>query len=137
MNTHAQHSPHSLSSPAAAPDHGSSAGASTSAHAPGAADATTTPGSGQHVEQAGAFDIRFFIGLLIGVNGLILTLLGLFAFTEHEAAKTDGMNANLWVGLGMLAFFLLMWLWAKVDPIRMVVSDNEPGAEEPKDIAAI
>ncbi len=109
---------------------------STSPTSPSDAPTTTAP-TGGHVEQAGAFDIRFFIGLLIGVTGVILTLLGLFAFTDDEAQKTGGVNANLWVGVSMIGFFVLMWLWAKLDPIRMVVSDNEPGAEEPKDIAAL
>lgn len=90
-----------------------------------------------HVETAGAFDIRIFIGLLIGIYGLVLTVLGLFFFDSVAAEKTDGMNANLWAGLAMLVFAAAMVLWAKLNPIRMVVSDNEPGAEEKKDIAAL
>ena len=93
------------------------------------ADATVTT--------AGAFDIRNFIGALLCLFGLILTLWGLIAFTPDEAAKTDGMNANLWAGLAMLVVGVLFVLWTKIDPIRMVVRDNEPGAEESRDIAAL
>ena len=89
------------------------------------------------VQTAGAFDIRNFIGTLLGLFGLILVIMGLVAFTPDEAAKTEVMNANLWAGLAMLVVGVLFMVWTKLDPIRMVVRDNEPGAEEPKDIAAL
>ena len=89
------------------------------------------------VQTAGAFDIRNFIGTLLGLFGLILVIMGLVAFTPDEAAKTEGMNANLWAGLAMLVVGVLFMVWTKVDPIRMVVRDNEPGAEDPHDIAAL
>jgi len=90
----------------------------------------------RHVETAGAFDIRRFIGALTGLYGVILTLLGLFAFNPDEAAKTDGLNANLWAGLALIVFSAAFFVWAKLDPIRMIVQENEPGAEDGKDIAA-
>ena len=89
------------------------------------------------VQTAGAFDIRNFIGTLLGLFGLILVIMGLVAFTPDEAAKTEGMNANLWAGLAMLVVGVLFMVWTKVDPIRMVVRDNAPGAEDPHDIAAL
>lgn len=89
------------------------------------------------VQTAGAFDIRNFIGTLLGLFGLILVIMGLVAFSPEEAAKTDGMNANLWAGLAMLVVGVLFVVWTKLDPIRMVVRDNEPGAEEPHDISAL
>ena len=69
--------------------------------------------------------------------GLILVITGLVAFSPDEAAKTDGMNANLWAGLAMLVVGVLFVVWTKLDPIRMVVRDNEPGAEESRDISAL
>ncbi len=68
---------------------------------------------------------------------MILTVLGLFAFDATESAKTEGLNANLWAGLAMVVVALAFFLWAKLDPIRMIVQENEPGAEEPKDIAGL
>ena len=103
----------------------------------------TTPGDprgpeqGVHVETAGAFDIRIFIAGLIGIYGVILLGLGVFSFDAREAAKTGGVNANLWTGIGLAVFAAAFITWAKLDPIRMLVQDNEPGAEDPKDIAPI
>lgn len=92
---------------------------------------------GAEVRTAGAFDIRNFIGTLLGLFGLALVGMGLFAFSPDEAAKTDGLNANLWAGLAMVLVALLFLVWTKLDPIRMVVRENEEGAEEPRDIAAL
>lgn len=90
-----------------------------------------------HVENVGAFDIRRFIGALIGLFGILLVIMGL-AFTTPEAMdKTDGLNANLWAGLAMVAVAVAFEVWAKVDPIRILVQDNEPGAEEPKDLSPV
>lgn len=102
---------------------------------------TRTGGSdapeGAAVRTAGAFDIRNFIGTLLGLFGLVLLAMGLFAFTPAEAAKTGGLNANLWAGLSMVVVGILFIVWTKLDPIRMMVRENEDGAEEPRDIAAI
>lgn len=107
-----------------------------------AADRSQTPPAegapeGAQVETVGAFDIRNFIGTLIGLFGLILVVLGLVAFDADEAAKTDGLNANLWAGLGMVVVSIAFLAWARLEPIRIVVQENEPGAEEPRDIAAL
>lgn len=89
------------------------------------------------VQTAGVFDIRNFIGALLGLFGLILVGAGAFAFDEGAAAKTDGLNANLWAGIAMLVIGILFVVWTKLDPIRMVVRDNEGGAEAPHDISAL
>lgn len=105
-------------------------------------DHTPAPGpdssaGGAKVETAGAFDIRNFIGMLLGLFGLVLVTMGIFAFNAEEAAKTDGLNANLWAGLAMVLVAVLFIVWTKVDPIRIVVRDNEEGAEDPRDLSAL
>ena len=45
---------------------------------------------------AGLFDLRFIIGGLLTVYGLILTALGTFRATDEELARGDGFNINGW-----------------------------------------
>lgn len=65
--------------------------------------------------QAGALDIRNIIGGLIGVYGVILTLMGIFGDAETE--KTGGPNANLWAGVVMLVVGAAFLLWARLRPV--------------------
>jgi hypothetical protein len=57
------------------------------------------------------FDIRLIIGALFTVYGLIVTVAGITA-SDADLAKAQGVNINLWTGLGMLALgaFFLLWL---------------------------
>lgn len=66
-------------------------------------------------QTAGAFDIRNVIGGLIGLYGLILTLMGIFG--NEEGNKTGGVNANLWAGIVMLIFGIVFLVWARVRPV--------------------
>lgn len=112
----------------------------TPSHQGTADDASPAPESSpgtEHVETAGAFDIRLFIGSLLGLFGLLLLAMGVFAFDDAAAQKTDGLNANLWTGLALVAAGIAFAVWTKLDPIRMVVRENEEGAEEPRDIAPL
>lgn len=97
----------------------------------------STPGTDAHVEDAGAFDIRRFIGGLIGLMGIILVLMGIFAHSPADLEKTGGINANLWTGIAMVIAAIVFEVWAKVDPIRILVQENEPGAEESRDLSAV
>lgn len=72
---------------------------------------------------AGAFDIRNIIGGLIGLYGVILTLMGIFG--DKELDKTGGVNANLWAGLAMIAFAVCFLAWARLRPV--VVPDDPEG----------
>jgi hypothetical protein len=77
--------------------------------------------------RAGAFDIRLIIALLIGVYGIVVTIMGLAFTSDQEIAKAAGVNINLWAGIGMLIFTALFVLWAVLRPIRVPV---EPPADE-------
>jgi len=60
-------------------------------------------------------DIRFPIGFMFTLTGLIITVWGLISDPEIYR-KSLGININLWTGLAMLAFgliFLAMGLSAR------------------------
>lgn len=77
---------------------------------------------------AGAFDIRNIIGALLGLYGVILLLAGLFGDTA--AAKTGGINANLWTGLALAIAAAVFLVWARLKPIVVPVG-VEPVADDP------
>lgn len=79
-------------------------------------------GSGTR-HQAGWFDIRNVIGLLLVIYGIVLLALGIFNASDAELARADGINANLWAGIGILAVGAFFMTWAKVRPI--VVDDEK------------
>ncbi len=56
-------------------------------------------------------------------------MLGLFD-SQEEIDKAAGVNINLWAGLGMLVFGLLMLLWALTRPLgdELGLRAAEPGA---------
>jgi hypothetical protein len=93
-------------------------------------DKTGTPGTAgtPRKKKAGLFDIRFMIGGLLGIYGLILLLLGLFNASDAELARGDGLNINLWGGLGMLAVAIAFGVWARLRPV--VVPDEVPATKE-------
>ncbi len=68
---------------------------------------------------AGAFDIRTFIGALIGIYGVVLMITGL--------VSADGRTINLLGGAGMLLGALIFFVWARWRPV--VVPDKPE--EEP------
>lgn len=72
-----------------------------------------------------AFDIRLIIALLLGVYGLVLTILGLFFVTDEEIQKSSGVNINLWTGLAMLVVCALFALWARLRPLRAPVPQDD------------
>jgi len=81
-----------------------------------------TDNSAPQKKKAGIFDIRFVIGGLLGAYGVILVLLGIFHATDEELARGDGLNINLWGGLGMLVVAIAFGVWARLRPV--VVPDD-------------
>ncbi|MFI5929397.1 hypothetical protein ACIA3K_25965 [Micromonospora sp. NPDC051543] len=61
------------------------------------------------------FDIRRVIGGLFVAYGIIVTLIGIFD-SRAEIDKAEGVRINLWAGLAMLAFGLIMLLWQWLRP---------------------
>ena len=77
---------------------------------------------------AGAFDIRNFIGVLLGVFGVILTILGVVGFTPDEAERTGGIDANLWTGIGLILTAIIFLVWARLRPIRIIDAEASESA---------
>ena len=78
---------------------------------------------------AGALDIRNIIGGLIGLYGVILTVMGIFG--DKELDKTGGVNANLWAGLAMLVVGAVFLGWARLRPV--VVPEHDPAKDTQED----
>jgi hypothetical protein len=73
--------------------------------------------------KAGAFDIRNFIAMLIGIYGVVLVIAGLIGPSEADLEKADGLNINLYAGIGMVVVAAGFLLWARLRPV--VVPDHE------------
>lgn len=70
-------------------------------------------------KRAGALDVRSIIGLLLGVYGIILLVMGLFFTSSGELDKAEGVNLNLWSGIGLIVASAVFLLWARLRPIRV------------------
>jgi hypothetical protein len=73
---------------------------------------------------ANLFDLRRIIGGVFVVYGLLLTILGLFA-SDADIEKAADVNINLWAGLGMLVFGVLMITWALTRPLSEELGHSE------------
>ncbi|BBC95512.1 hypothetical protein [Streptomyces griseofuscus] len=62
------------------------------------------------------FDLRRIIGGLFVVYGVIVTITGI---TDSQSAidKAQGVNINLWTGVGMLALGVFFLVWLKLRPV--------------------
>jgi hypothetical protein len=90
---------------------------------------------GEEAEKVSAaarlFDVRRVIGGLFVVYGVIVTLIGVFD-TQSEIDKAKGVHINLWMGLMMLVFGLLMLLWLRLNPTK-APNVNEDAGRRPDD----
>ena len=55
---------------------------------------------------------------------MVLVATGLFGTSEEALAKADGLNVNLWAGLGMVVVAALFQIWARARPV-VVPDDGE------------
>jgi hypothetical protein len=65
---------------------------------------------------ANRFDIRRLIGGLFALYGVILVITGL-AGNHHVKTQAAGINIDLWTGLAMIVFAVLMLTWAFARPV--------------------
>ncbi|MEU7425709.1 hypothetical protein [Streptomyces sp. NPDC040750] len=70
---------------------------------------------GKSATAARIFDLRRIIGGLFVLYGVIVTIAGI---TDSRSAidKAQGVNINLWTGIGMLLLGIFFLAWLKLRP---------------------
>ncbi len=89
---------------------------------------TTEERAEVETRKAGAFDIRTFIAMLIGLYGVVLVVMGLLGTSQRDLARAGGLNVNLWAGMGMVVVAGLFQIWAKLRPV--IVPEDADAREE-------
>jgi cytochrome c biogenesis protein CcdA len=72
------------------------------------------------------FDLRYLIGGLFTVYGIVLIVASFFVST----AKSGGININLWLGIAMLILGVFFLVWARTRPLRLQGESALAQAEE-------
>jgi len=62
------------------------------------------------------FDLRRIIGGLFVLYGVIVTIAGINP-SDATLDKAEGVNINLWTGLGMLLLGIFFLIWQKLKPV--------------------
>ncbi|MFI9817387.1 hypothetical protein [Saccharothrix variisporea] len=83
------------------------------------------------VRKAGLFDLRLVIAMLFAVYGVVLVVVGLGFTEEADLDRADGLNINLWSGLGMVVLAAVFAVWTFARPV--VVPDDVDGDVEAGD----
>jgi len=77
------------------------------------------------------FDIRRVIGGLFTLYGVLVLVAGIVDGSS-ASKKAAGIDINLWTGIAMLAFGLLMLLWMVLSPTAAVTAhdgEDRPGEQ--------
>ncbi|MDT0488011.1 MULTISPECIES: hypothetical protein [Streptomyces] len=84
----------------------------------------------QSATAARIFDLRRIIGGLFVLYGIIVTIAGINP-SDSSLDKSEGININLWTGLGMLLLGIFFLVWLKLrptpPPVPEAVPDEKPG----------
>jgi drug/metabolite transporter (DMT)-like permease len=83
----------------------------------------------QGTHRAGLFDIRMIIGLLLGIYGVVLVVTSFFT-SQEQLDKADGVDVNLWTGIGLLVAAAVFAAWARLRPIVVPEDPDDPEDEE-------
>ena len=82
-----------------------------------------------HSAASKLFDLRYLIGGLFTVYGIMLTIAGFFT-SEEEMAKAAEININLWLGIMMLVVGIFFLVWARLSP-QKPPEPNLTGTDRP------
>jgi hypothetical protein len=88
---------------------------------PGAREPMAPTGATEEDEIAAArmanrFDVRRIIGGLFAIYGVTMIVTGLVG-SHHVKTKAAGINIDLWTGIAMAIFAVLMIAWALWRPV--------------------
>ncbi|MHC1560877.1 hypothetical protein ACR9E3_18105 [Actinomycetospora sp. C-140] len=75
------------------------------------------------------FDVRYVIGGLLGLYGVVLVIVGLTDGPE-QYAQAAGFAVNLWTGVALVVVAAAFLLWASLRPLGIEVD------AEAEDLAA-
>ena len=87
------------------------------------------PGAPQAAVETGSrmqrlFDLRYVIGALLGVYGVVLVIRGLLDGPE-QLARAAGTAINLWTGIGLLVVAVVFLVWARARPLGIENADDD------------
>lgn len=91
-----------------------------------------TPSEAEAASAAKLFDVRRIIGGLFVVYGVLVTAAGIFD-GDGARDKAQGIDINLWAGLGMLALGAFFVVWMLVSPTE-APSVDDLSSDRPKDL---
>ena len=103
-------------------------------HAASAAGTSSTDGQGGRKgreRKAGLFDIRTFIAALLGFNGVVILLMGLFGDQATSVAEEPPININLWAGLGLIVAAVIFESWKRLRPVKVTEPPPDAGDSRP------
>jgi drug/metabolite transporter (DMT)-like permease len=70
------------------------------------------------------FDLRYVIGVLLGVYGVILVIRGALDGPE-QLARAAGTAINLWTGIGLLVVAAVFLAWARLRPLGIDTTEED------------
>src|SRR6266540_2961685 len=76
------------------------------------------------------FDLRRIIGGLFVLYGVIVTIAGINP-SDATLDKAEGVNINLWTGLGMLILGIFFLVWLKLRPTAVPTPEITPEDVKP------
>ena len=81
-------------------------------------DAAGTPAVSSRI--ARLFDVRYVIGGLLGLYGIVLVIRGLLD-GPAQYAQAAGFAVNLWTGIALVVVAALFLVWARLRPLGIEV----------------